>query len=130
MRATLSDIAAVAAISPRFFEDVGVGATFTSAYFEITPDRITTFIDATDDCHTQHVVGDFVENHPVFRKACAQGVFLVSILDSLMTQGWLRHFAHSLNYGLDTVRFVRPVYVGERVRARYTVVAATTRDAQ
>lgn len=115
---------------PSSFEDVKVGDTFTSAYVEITSDRIRTFIDATDDYHPQHVDDSSVSSHPVFRKACAQGVFLVSILDSLMTRGWLRHFAHSLNYGLDTVRFVRPVYVGERVRARYTVVLATIRDAQ
>ncbi|WP_193043651.1 MaoC family dehydratase [Mycolicibacterium baixiangningiae] len=87
-------------------------------WLEITQDRVNLFADATDDHQWIHVDPE----------KAADGPFGGTIAHGLLTLSLLPHFSHQLyavdniamgiNYGYNKVRFINPVKVGARVRAR------------
>jgi acyl dehydratase len=87
-------------------------------WLEITQDRVNLFADATEDHQWIHV-------DP---QKAAQGPFGGTIAHGLLTLSLLPHFSHQLysvgniamaiNYGYNKVRFITPVKVGARLRAR------------
>jgi acyl dehydratase len=97
-------------------------------WLEITQDRVDLFADATDDHQWIHV-------DPA---RAAAGPFGQTIAHGLLTLSLLPHFSHQLyrvdgvslavNYGYDKVRFISPVKVGARIRARGEVSAVKQLD--
>lgn len=87
-------------------------------WMEISQDRVNLFADATDDHQWIHV-------DPA---RAADGPFGGTIAHGLLTLSLLPHFSHDLyrvegitlavNYGYNKVRFITPVKVGARIRAR------------
>ncbi|MFS0895769.1 MaoC family dehydratase [Mycolicibacterium litorale] len=87
-------------------------------WLEITQDRVNLFADATEDHQWIHV-------DP---QKAADGPFGGTIAHGLLTLSLLPHFSHQLytvdniamaiNYGYNKVRFINPVKVGSRLRAR------------
>jgi acyl dehydratase len=94
-------------------------------WMEITQDRVNTFADATDDHQWIHV-------DPA---RAASGPFGGTIAHGLLTLSLLPHFSHQLytveniamavNYGYNKVRFITPVKVGARLRARGELTSVT-----
>jgi acyl dehydratase len=90
-------------------------------WLEITQDRVDLFAEATGDHQWIHV-----DPH-----RAASGPFGGTIAHGLLTLALLPHFMHELylvegitmaiNYGLNKVRFISPVPVGAKVRARAVV---------
>jgi acyl dehydratase len=90
---------------------------------EISQDRVNLFADATDDHQWIHVDPE----------KAADGPFGGTIAHGLLTLSLLPHFSHHLyrvdgislavNYGYNKVRFITPVKVGARIRARGEVTA-------
>lgn len=87
-------------------------------WMEISQDRVNLFADATDDHQWIHV-------DPA---RASDGPFGGTIAHGLLTLSLLPHFSHDLyrvegitlavNYGYNKVRFITPVKVGARIRAR------------
>lgn len=87
-------------------------------WMEISQDRVNLFADATDDHQWIHVDPE----------KAADGPFGGTIAHGLLTLSLLPHFSHQLyrvdniamaiNYGYNKVRFITPVKVGAKVRAR------------
>jgi acyl dehydratase len=94
-------------------------------WMEISQDRVNTFADATDDHQWIHV-------DPA---KAAEGPFGGTIAHGLLTLSLLPHFSHQLytveniamavNYGYNKVRFISPVKVGARLRARAELTSVT-----
>lgn len=92
-------------------------------WMEISQDRVNLFADATDDHQWIHI-------DP---QRAADGPFGGTIAHGLLTLSLLPHFSHQLyrvdgitlavNYGYNKVRFITPVKVGARIRARGEVTA-------
>jgi acyl dehydratase len=87
-------------------------------WLEVTQDRVNLFAAATDDHQWIHVDPE----------RAAKGPFGGTIAHGLLTLSLLRHFTRQLytvenitmaiNYGYNKVRFITPVRVGAKVRAR------------
>jgi acyl dehydratase len=108
----------------KVFEGLGEFAAARGSQFgptewlEITQDRVNLFADATDDHQWIHVDPD----------KAAGGPFGGTIAHGLLTLSLLPHFSHQLyrvdnvamaiNYGYNKVRFITPVRVGAKIRAR------------
>lgn len=85
---------------------------------EISQERVNAFADATDDHQWIHVDSDRAKESP-FGGTIAHGYLTLSLLPSLLGELYrVDGLRMAINYGLNKVRFPRPVPVGSRVRAR------------
>ena len=115
---------------PALFSDPSalLGSAETSAWLTIDQEHLSEFGHSTylDPAHVDLTPS---RNHALGPEL-VDGFMLLSLLvyfdfssPLLRTPG-----GYGFNYGLDKVRFVEPVFVGERVRVRREVVAAETRS--
>ena len=95
-----------------------VGQVETSGWVSVDQERVNRFADATGDHQWIHVDVERARTGP-FGGTIAHGYLVLSLLPEL-TAGrvQLEGMVMGINYGLDRVRFVHPVPVGSRVRAR------------
>ena len=101
-----------------------------SDWLEIKQDRIDQFAEATGDFQWIHVDPLRAADGP-FGATIAHGYLTLSLVPMLTREYYSIDGATMIvNYGLDRVRFVSPVPVGSRVRARSSIVeAADAKDA-
>ena len=90
--------------------------------------RIDEFSRATDDPDPMHIDPAWCAANSPFHSTIAFGFLTLSMLTSLSRQalGWahdstVESGGYAINYGLDRVRFVAPVPVNARIRARFVV---------
>jgi acyl dehydratase len=112
--ATYPNIAAV--------ESAGA-AEVVSDWFEITQERVANFADATEDHQWIHVDPERAKES-LFGATIAHGFLTLSLLTRL-TGGAVEidGTVMAINYGLNKVRFVHPVPVGSRIRARSSIAS-------
>ncbi|TDE42572.1 MaoC family dehydratase [Nonomuraea mesophila] len=83
----------------------------------VTQDQVNLFADATHDHQWIHVDVDRAKEGP-FGGTIAHGYLTLSLLPSLMFElVKVDGIAMAVNFGLNKVRFPRPVPVGARIRA-------------
>jgi acyl dehydratase len=108
-------------LADRVGEEVGVGD-----WFEITQERIDAFAACTEDDQWIHRSGRQADDGP-FGAPIAHGFLTLSLL-SRLREGMtplVESPRMMLNYGLDRVRFISPVVVGSRIRARSVLMEVT-----
>lgn len=96
-----------------------------SSWFEITQERVDRFADATNDHQFIHVDQQKAAKTP-FRGTIAHGFLTLSLTPYLTAEKAPRveGVAMGINYGSDKVRFLQPVRVGSRIRARQVMTEA------
>ena len=110
---TLSDLAACVG------QEVAV-----SDWITITQQQVNLFAEATGDHQWIHVDPEKAAAGP-FGAAIAHGYLTLSLLPRFFESSM--HIIESrmgVNYGLNKVRFMAPVPVGSRLRARMTLLSA------
>lgn len=99
-------------------EDLG-----TSDWIPITQARIDEFANATEDRLWIHTDPVRAAQGP-FGSTIAHGFLVVSLVAPVISQVVAAEgFSTMLNYGLDRVRFPRPLRVGRKVRGQVTLQA-------
>ncbi len=100
-----------------------------SDWIEIDQDRIDQFADVTFDHQFIHVDSELAAQTP-FGTTIAHGFLTLSLITRMCAEFMLvpEGAVMGINYGLDKVRFLTPVKVGSRVRARATVRDVTERS--
>ena len=95
-----------------------------SDWLEVSQERINLFAEATEDRQWIHVDPERAVRESPFKETIVHGFLTLSLLSALgklaMSVGGVRM---GINYGLNRVRFVRPVPAGSRIRGRFTLVA-------
>ncbi|WP_101950210.1 MaoC family dehydratase [Mycobacterium sp. 3519A] len=87
-------------------------------WLEVTQDRVNLFADATDDHQWIHVDPERAANGP-FGGTIAHGLLTLSLLPHFTSQMYtVSNIAMAINYGYNKVRFITPVKVGAKIRAR------------
>ena len=87
-------------------------------WLEVTQDRVNLFADATDDHQWIHVDPERAANGP-FGGTIAHGLLTLSLLPHFTSQMYtVDNIAMAINYGYNKVRFITPVKVGAKIRAR------------
>jgi acyl dehydratase len=100
--------------------ELGVGD-----WLEVTQERINQFAEATGDHQWIHVDPERAAQGP-FGTTIAHGYLTLSLIPTLGGGGLpVTGAKMGINYGLDRVRFIAPVKVGSRVRARRKLVGVT-----
>ena len=90
-----------------------------SSWLEITQERVDLFADATDDHQFIHVDAEKAAQTP-FGGTIAHGFLTLSLIPFLAAELTpnFEGLVMGINYGTDKVRFLQPVRVGSRIRAR------------
>lgn len=87
-------------------------------WLEVTQDRVNLFADATEDHQWIHVDPERAANGP-FGGTIAHGLLTLSLLPHFSHQLYtVGKVAMAINYGYNKVRFITPVKVGAKIRAR------------
>jgi len=97
-------------------KEVGV-----SDWLEITQDRVNQFAEVTEDRQFIHIDPERAKE-TVFGGPVAHGFLTLSLLSFFGGQGaglGVEGTTVRINYGLNKLRFLNPVRVGKKIRARY-----------
>jgi acyl dehydratase len=87
-------------------------------WLEVTQDRVNVFADATDDHQWIHVDPERAASGP-FGGTIAHGLLTLSLLPHFTQRLYtVDNIAMAINYGYNKVRFITPVRVGAKIRAR------------
>jgi len=115
----ITHIESIAKLRDHVGRDVAV-----SDWLEVSQERINQFAESTEDRQWIHVDAERAARESPFKETIAHGFLTLSLLSELskraMSVGGVRM---GINYGLNRVRFVRPVPAGSRIRGRFTLVA-------
>jgi acyl dehydratase len=97
-------------------------------WLEVTQDRVNLFADATDDHQWIHVDPERASSGP-FGATIAHGLLTLSLLPHFTSQMYtVENIAMAINYGYNKVRFITPVKVGAKIRARAEIAKVDQLD--
>ncbi len=97
-------------------------------WLEITQERVNLFADATEDHQWIHVDPERAADGP-FGGTIAHGLLTLSLLPYFTHQLYtVDNIAMAINYGYNKVRFITPVRVGAKLRARAVISAVAQLD--
>lgn len=100
-----------------FFEDYQPGAVRATLGRTITETDIVLHAGQTGDFYPHHMDAEWCKAQP-FGQRMAHGTLIFSVAVGL-TAGAVNPEAFS--YGYDRLRFIRPVFIGDTIRARVTI---------
>ncbi len=110
------------------FEDLDIGQTFVSKERTITLDDIEHFAHFTGDTFYAHMDEEATRGHPFFPGRVAHGYLLLSFAAGLFVDPDPGPVL--ANYGLDSLRFVKPLQPGESIKVRLTAKDKSPRNKQ
>ena len=100
------------------FHALAIGDTFRSAEREVTVEDIERFAELSGDRFYAHMSEAEAARNPLFGGRVAHGYFLISAAAGLFVDP---DYGPVLgNYGLDSLRFVKPVKPGDRIKVHLT----------
>ena len=98
----------------KFFGEIEIGEEYTTHARTITEADVVNFACLTGDFYYLHVDREGARRSPYGRRI-AHGLLVQSVATGLMVTS--RPGPIVANYGSDKLRFVRPVYLGDTIRA-------------
>ncbi len=113
-----------------YFEDYHVGEKFVSPARTITESDIHAFASLTGDWHPVHTDVEFAKQTP-FGGRIAHGMLTLCVGSALIFRlGQYVTLPKSFIafYGMDSVRFVNPVMIGDTIRCEVEIIALEHKD--
>lgn len=110
------------------FGELAIGDTFNSAERAVTVADIERFADLSGDHFYAHMDEAAARRNPIFGGRVAHGYFLISAAAGLFVDPPLGPVL--ANYGIDSLRFTKPVKPGDRIRVRITCKEKSLRAGQ
>jgi len=108
------------------FDALQVGDTLLTKTRTITIEDIEAFARLSGDTFYAHMDAEAAKAHGVFEGRVAHGYFIVSAAAGLFVDPDLGPVM--ANYGLEKLRFVKPVYPGDTIQVRLTVKQKTAKE--
>jgi acyl dehydratase len=98
-------------------------------WMQITQAQINAFADCTGDHQFIHVDPERVRRETGYPATLAHGFLLLSLAAGCRQRSFpvVTDAAHALNYGIERLRFINPVFAGARVRYLLKVIGAEPR---
>ena len=102
----------------KYFEELEIGDQIITQKRTITKADVDAFADLSGDHFYAHLSEtDF--NGTMFDKQVAHGYFIMSAAAGLFVDSYEKNPV-LLNYGIDELRFTKPVYIGTSIQVRFT----------
>ncbi|MCL4214033.1 MAG: phenylacetic acid degradation bifunctional protein PaaZ [Gemmatimonadales bacterium] len=108
------------------FDELEVGDTLVTGTRTITLQDIEAFAALSGDRFYAHMDDEAAKSNGVFTGRVAHGYFIVSAAAGLFVDPDLGPVL--ANYGLERLRFTKPVYPGDTIQVRLTVKQKTAKD--
>lgn len=100
------------------FHELAIGDTFRSGEREVTLQDIEAFAALSGDRFYAHMDEEAARRNPLFGGRVAHGYFLISAAAGLFVDP--PYGPVLANYGLEGLRFTKPVKPGDRIKVRLT----------
>ena len=110
----------------RTFDELSIGDTLLTGSRTITLVDIEAFAKLSGDTFYAHMSDEDARSNGVFTGRVAHGYFIVSAAAGLFVHPDLGPVL--ANYGLEKLRFTKPVYPGDSIHVRLTVKQKTAKD--
>ena len=102
----------------KYFEELKIGDQMITEKRKITSEDIDKFADLSGDHFYAHIkTTDFTGT--MFEQQVAHGYFIMSAAAGLFVDSYEKNPV-LLNYGIDELRFTKPVYPGHEIYIRFT----------
>ena len=102
----------------KYFEELAIGDQILTEKRIITADDIDRFADLSGDHFYAHIkTTDFTGT--MFEKQVAHGYLIMSMAAGLFVDSYEKNPV-LLNYGIDELRFTKPLYPGNSIQIRFT----------
>lgn len=108
------------------FDQLQIGDTLLTGTRTITLDDIVKFAELSGDTFYAHMNDEEARSNGIFEGRVAHGYFVVSAAAGLFVEPSLGPVL--ANYGLENLRFTKPVYPGDTIQVRLTVKQKTAKD--
>lgn len=102
----------------KYFEELEIGDQIITSKRIITADDIDKFADLSGDHFYAHIKTTDFEG-TMFEQQVAHGYFIMSLAAGLFVDSYEKNPV-LLNYGIDELRFTKPVYPGAELYVRFT----------
>jgi acyl dehydratase len=113
----------------KFFEDFRVGEEFVTHGRTLTEADVANFAGVTGDINPLHMDEEYAKKTRFGRRVPhGQLVFVLALGLAERVMAPLIHGSIIAFYGLDRLRFIKPVFVGDTITLRRRVDAAEPRD--
>ena len=110
------------------FGALAIGDTFNSGERQVTLADIERFAELSGDHFYAHMDEAAARRNPIFGGRVAHGYFLISAAAGLFVDPPLGPVL--ANYGIDSLRFTKPVKPGDRIKVRITCKEKSLRTGQ
>jgi oxepin-CoA hydrolase / 3-oxo-5,6-dehydrosuberyl-CoA semialdehyde dehydrogenase len=112
----------------KYFEELKIGDQIITQKRKITSEDIDAFADLSGDHFYAHIKDtDF--SGTMFDQQVAHGYFIMSAAAGLFVDGFEKNPV-LLNYGIDELRFTKPVYPGTEIHIRFTCKEKLPQDSK
>jgi 3-hydroxybutyryl-CoA dehydratase len=112
-----------------YFEDYVVDAVATSRGRTLTEADIVNFAGLSGDFVELHMNEEYAKRGP-FGRRIAHGALIFSISTGMMVQMTPDHEAIVAFYGVDKLRFVAPVFIGDTIHVSRKIVEKQKKNAE
>jgi acyl dehydratase len=112
-----------------YYEDFTVGVEHVTRGRTITEADVVNFAGLSGDFVELHINDEYARQSP-FGKRIAHGLLTLSISSGLMVQMNLVTDTVLAFYGIDKLRFVKPVFIGDTIRVRKAVIDAMAKGSE
>jgi oxepin-CoA hydrolase / 3-oxo-5,6-dehydrosuberyl-CoA semialdehyde dehydrogenase len=109
----------------KYFDELEIGASLVTARRTVTEADIVNFAGVSGDFFYAHM-DDIAARDSIFEKRVAHGYFVLSAAAGLFVDPAPGPVL--ANYGLESLRFVKPVYPGDTIQATLTVKQKTAKE--
>ncbi len=109
----------------KYFEELEIGETLVTHRRTVTESDVVNFAGISGDFFYAHM-DDIAARESLFEKRVAHGYFVLSAAAGLFVDPAPGPVL--ANYGLEGLRFVKPVYIGDTIRARLTCKQKTVKE--
>ena len=111
----------------KYFEELEIGDQLITSKRLITSEDIDRFADLSGDHFYAHIkTTNFTDT--MFEQQVAHGYFIMSVAAGLFVDSYDKNPV-LLNYGIDELRFTKPVYPGAEIHIKFTCKEKLSQDA-
>ena len=109
----------------KFYDEIEIGETLNTGTRTVTEKDVADFAAISGDHFYAHM-NDAAAKESIFGARVAHGYFVISAAAGLFVDP--EPGPVIANYGLENLRFVKPVYIGDTIKVRFTCKQKTAKD--